>query len=187
MKKKAIERDLVFLDIESTGLDPDTHEIIEIAACRQANDFSKPACWVDHKTTPLHIDRADAKALEINKYSADVWREKAIPLKNALEDFVMLCEGDVTLVIQNPTFDWGFIRSALKKFNLKPSIDYHIIDVASMVWPYVMRGLIESVSLEKTCDYWDISNAGAHGARRDVERLMSVYQAIEYCEGWNLK
>lgn len=182
--KKAIERDLVFLDIETTGLDPDTHEIIEIAACRQANDFSKPACWVEHKTFPLHINTADAKALEINKYSADVWRDVAISLKGALSDFVMLCEGDVTLVIQNPTFDWGFIRPALKKFKLTPSIDYHIMDVASMMWPYVMRGLVESPSLEKTCAFWDISNEGAHGARRDVERLMSVYQAIMYGEGW---
>lgn len=182
-KKKALERDLVFIDLETSGLDPDKHEILEIAACRQANDFSKPECWVERKTFPIHIDTAEEKALEINGYRDDIWREKAVPLKSALEDFVMLCDGEVTLIAHNPCFDWGFIRPALNKYNLRPTMDYHLIDSASMMWPFVMSGMLESVKLEKCCDFWNVSNHGAHGARRDVERTMEVYKALVYRQG----
>lgn len=179
MKKKAIERDLVFIDIETTGLDPTKHEIIELAACRQANDFSKTPCWVEHKIYPEHIHTAEDKALEVNQYRADVWQERAVPLKRALDDLVFLCgDSQVTFVMHNPCFDWGFLRPALARFNLHVSMDYHLIDTASIHWPLVMTKLLESVSLENCCNYWNVSNRGAHSARRDVERTIAIYQAM---------
>ncbi len=174
-------RDLVFVDVETTGLDPKKHEIIEIAAIRRTFD-RKLVAATSMKIRPSRLQDADLGALLVNGYSPKGW-EEAGSLLEALTRFSAIVEladqpGPI-LVGHNVGFDRSFIAAAYEAEHLPPpAADYHSIDTASLAWSLCAQGLIERVKLEVVCDFFGISNEGAHGAWRDVERTIAVYDRL---------
>ena len=178
MRKLALERDLVFVDIESSGFDCDTHEILEIAAIRTTPDARDVRSAIEHRTLPVRLETADPQALIVNHYNPEQWIETGVELSVALDSFLNICFGGVTLVAHSATFDWGFLRKALTHKSLLKDLDYHIICTASLAWPLVMRGEVVSTKLETLCTHFGISNVGQHSAMRDVERMLEVYRRL---------
>ena len=177
-KKSALERDLVFLDLETTGFNPDTQEIIEIAAIRTTPDACTMIGSFECLVLPQHIQSASPEALAINGYLEGEWAMDGVSLDSALDRFLNICFGGVTLVAHSATFDWGFLRAALTRKSLLADLDYHIICTASLAWPLVMCGAVTSPKLETLCTYFGISNEGQHSAMRDVERMLEVYRKL---------
>lgn len=179
-KPPMYDRDLVFFDLETTGLDPDVHEIIQIGAIvLHANkDVTAFKCYVE----PLHPELAEPKALEVNGYTPERWREaSAVSLPEALRFFKNACmRNECILAAWNPTFDKPFLRRGyiLWEGQLPKAVDYHFLDVASMAWSLVLERKIETIKLEKVCEYLGISNEGAHDAGRDCERMVAVYKRL---------
>ena len=166
------DRSLVFIGIETSGLNPDRHEITEIAAFRNG-------VWFHRRVRMLAPENADPKALELNGYDAALWEEDAIhPWKATAELNGFVQPGDM-LVFHNSSFDLPFLRKA----GFASAADYHPLDTASMAWPLVVAGKLKSIKLAALCDYFGVSNEGAHGARRDVERLMEVYLRLMSYKG----
>lgn len=62
-------RTIAFLDIETTGLDPLKHEIMEVGIIRRSSD-PKVSDWPIHFSLPINTAAADEKALDINGYFA---------------------------------------------------------------------------------------------------------------------
>ena len=67
--------DLCFVDVETTGLDPVRHELLELAAVRVDRHTLEPLDHVSVKVRPERLADADPKALEVNGYSDDAWRD----------------------------------------------------------------------------------------------------------------
>ena len=177
-KKTALERDLVFVDLETTGFNPDTQEILEIAAIRTTPDAVTIGGRFERKVLPGNIQLADPQALLVNRYHPEHWLNHGVSIEIALEGFLNICFGGVTLVAHSATFDWGFLRAALTRKSLLADLDYHIICTASLAWPLVMRGEVVSPKLEALCTHFGISNEGQHSAMRDVERMLEVYRKL---------
>lgn len=91
-------RTLVFVDIETTGLDPWCHEIVELAWA--VDD------WPVTVVRPRHtLRRADPKALQINRYHERGLGDPArFSTPDEVSRFVVAARGN-TLVAANPAFD----------------------------------------------------------------------------------
>ena len=93
---------LAFVDIETTGINPFKHEIIEIGCLiAKQNDRGE---WVtveefEFKVKPEHIETAETEALRINGYNETNWMF-AHSLEEALKTLSQKCDGCV-LVGQN--------------------------------------------------------------------------------------
>lgn len=94
---------LVFLDTETTGLDPDRHEIWELAYAIDDGDI--------HSGIVYHSTRyADPKALSMNGYHDRLYPHTFTDMQ-ALEIGARFALDGATIVAANPAFDAAFLRA----------------------------------------------------------------------------
>lgn len=175
-KKLIIERNLIFTDVETTHLRCDVGEIISLACIVMDPMFREVTRgqWFMHPRWP---GAADSKALEVNGYTRASWEERGVTTHDrAMSEYAAMAEGGL-MVAHNVAFDWSFIECEMRRQNVEWAGDYHRLDTASMFWPRCvwLRGELTGVSLNKLCEYYGISNEGAHDAMTDVERMVRLY------------
>lgn len=177
---------LAFVDLETTGLDPFRHEIIEIGIvlAEQKRDlFGKQSLELisEHEMLlrPEHIATADPKALGVAKYDKHRW-EKAVSQKEGLVWAAALLEGTV-FIAQNVSFDWGFIRKAGNEYGIdfEKAVHYHKLDLASMVFGKLYHDpKLSRFSLRELTDYFGVKNENAHTALADARATFEVCKKL---------
>ncbi len=156
--EKFIGQDFVVFDLETTGLEPSTNEIIEIGAVKIRDGvvietfttFVKPQIAIPDEITKITNITNDMVANAPN-------------IRQVLPDFYKFTRG-ATLVAYNIPFDYGFIKAASKKYGYdfdNPQID------ALVVARDKVRGL-GRYNLGAVCNYLGISLVGAHRALQDT-------------------
>ena len=154
----------VSLDLETTGLDPDTDEIIEVAAIRFDTDgvidryhsLVNPGRKLDYRIALLTgIDERElAGAPHFGSIALEV------------EAFA----GLDPIVGQNPTFDTGFLmKKGVQLFG--PTYDTH--ELAGLL----LGGLAQN-SLGGIADHLGIEFTGRHRAMPDADAAMRVFLAL---------
>ena len=156
-------KDLVFVDVETTGLDPDHHELIEVAAVRVHPHTLEPLDHLSLRVVPDRLGDADPRALEVNGYNDADWRD-AVSLGNALRRLAPLLEGAV-VAGHNVAFDWAFLVRGFARTGVPlPPVDYHRVDTASLAWPLVSGAETASLSLDAVCAALGLSRPSPHRA-----------------------
>ena len=82
------------------------------------------------------------------------------------------------IVGQGIAFDVNFIERAMKDFDMKPTYDRRKLDTASLAWFHI-KDCLNSMSLEKLCEHFHISNVGQHGALVDCRRTFELYLVLK--------
>lgn len=140
-----LEKYLAITDLETTGLDFDAHEIIEIGALLVEQKNMDVLATFEVKVAPTHLETANSGSLVVAGFKLEDWRD-AIPLKEALEHYVVFLNGKETVFTAwNPTFDWAFMQLAFKKTGIKNPFDYYHYDI----WTISAELLKERVDVEK--------------------------------------
>ena len=105
----------VFLDTETTGLDPNQgHRIIEIAAVEMNNR----QLTSNHYHTYLNPEREiDSAAQEVHGITLEFLQDKPL-FKDVVSQFLDFIK-DSEVIIHNAPFDVGFLNMELGKINLE--------------------------------------------------------------------
>lgn len=126
--------DVVFVDCETTGLDPENHEIWEVGLICPGADVEEWS-W----QLPVDLGRADLVALKIGKFH-DRYLHKSTNPRRFSTDFERLTRGK-HLVGAVVSFDEQRLRRLMTRNGACPSWHYHIIDVEALAVGYI-RGLV---------------------------------------------
>lgn len=169
------ERDLLFLDSETTGLDPNYNEAIEWAAIRVGPDGVEKEAF-EAKVKPRWPERFDTRAREVNGYTEEAWADAPDEAETA-KKMIAICR-DVILVGQNIKFDIDFLVACLKRHELKPSWHYHSIDTMNLAWPGVKSQVIKGMSLVNICEWAGIQQPTPHRAMTDARCVQQVYNTL---------
>lgn len=175
-------KDVAAIDIETTGLTPGVHGIIQVAIVRgQLSDFlaGKIGPIKNYKIMPHIGVRVDPIAAQINGYSREAWLSAGV--HKTLWDIVQPLLEDLDGAIPlgwNPAFDKGFIQHELVDCGAAPGWDYHLIDVSNFALPLLLAGKVESLSMSKVGPYVGVPNTGEHDAVVDVERTLAILQKL---------
>lgn len=126
---------IIITDFETTGLNSDIHEIIEIGAVRFDSITMQIEGTLSVKVQPEHIELAEGNALLVNGYTEEDWKDAAT-LDQAIGMYDKLADG-AHFAAFNITFDALFLNKALLKLkrsiNLaRPSIDVLTIALAKI-------------------------------------------------------
>ena len=130
---------IVFLDIESTGLDPDRHDIWEIAVITE-NDVER--LWWPRPD----LSTADPGALRLNGFYDRTMPGKLNratghtfewqPPERVAERVALRLAGN-HLVGVNPAFDAAFLDRWLRRHGQAPAWHYHLIDLGAMAYGWL--------------------------------------------------
>lgn len=159
----------VVFDLETTGLDPSKHEVIEIGAIRVNRDSNV------HDTFQAVIKptkRIPRKITEITGISQDVVEREGEPLESALRSFLNFTE-DLPLVTFNAEFDMAFLYRAATQRGLTVSNPVSCaLKMARRAWPGR-----KSYRLSDLAKEGGLSTDSAHRALDDCKRTLIVYSA----------
>ena len=164
---------LVFIDIETTGLDVSRHEILEIALITEW--FGEVDKW-HARIRPRHLWTADTRALEINGYSDEAW-EDAMTIDQAILQISARIPDKCYLVGYNPSFDWGFVQKALKEHGYFRRRIY-MIDVMTLVFEHCIEAGQPRLSLDATREFLGMPLEGSHRAMKDAEDTRQLYHRL---------
>lgn len=175
---------LAFIDTETSGLDSDKHEIIELAVVlvRQVDRPGKgPKLEViaekDWKIKMENREAAEDQALRVNGYNEVDWMF-ALDLEQAMKEFSKLTEG-ATFVSHNLTFDYGFISRAFQKTGVENKMHYGKLDTISIAFARLYDiPQASSFSLKALAALFKIENKKAHTALADTVTLVEIYKKM---------
>lgn len=147
------EAPIAITDLETTGDVFGEHEIIEIGLVVFDQKTFEIIDTLDMKVKPKHIERAVPAAIERNGYNEKNWRN-AVSLEEAISKYSEKTKGAI-FCAYNATFDWGFMNEAFRKTGMKDEMDYHRLDLLSIVWA---KGLKESAkwNLKIACEMFGV-------------------------------
>ena len=102
-----------FVDIETTHLDHTQGEIIEVAILTSTDGGRTISNRLVTKVKPLHLERAQPKALDINGYSEERWQGAPKWSQVAPVIYAQLRTG--IIVAHNISFDWVWLSYHIEK------------------------------------------------------------------------
>tara|TARA_B100000768_G_C11197574_1_gene340225 strand:+ start:189 stop:860 length:672 start_codon:yes stop_codon:yes gene_type:complete len=165
----------IFLDTETTGLDPNQgHRVIEIAAVEMNNR----QLTSNHFHTYLNPSREiDPAAQEVHGITLEFLQDKPL-FKDVVSEFLDFIK-DSEVIIHNAPFDVGFINMELGKISFdklhkQPLTIFDSLKLAKEIRPGQRN------NLDALCKAYNIDNTSRsfHGALLDAQLLGDVYLSM---------
>lgn len=158
---------IAFLDVETTGLDPFTHEVVEIAILRDDETFHS-------FVRPEHPERALPWCRDNIGWKMDApsWAEVEPEVRRMLE-------GVDYLVAHNASFDVGMIQGMAHRAG--GSADWlpkYKLDTVALAWTRFGDSL-GSLSLANVACALGIDQQAAHTALDDANVLQRVFSRLQ--------
>ncbi len=165
----------IFLDTETTGLDPNQgHRVIEIAAVEMNNRQLTNNRYHTYLNPERDIDSA---AQEVHGITLDFLQDK--PLFNDISNDFLSFIKDAEIIIHNAPFDVGFLNMELGKVSLGKLETYVSSIFDSLLLAKEIRPGQRN-NLDALCKSYGIDNTSRtlHGALLDAQLLSDVYLAM---------
>ena len=178
------KRNLAFIDLETTGLNPTRQEIIEIG-CVVVKQVPRPGrgaeleiiSELDLKVKPEHLELAEPEALQINGYNDADWLFAA-SLEQAMKVLIEKTDGAI-MISHNITFDWAFLQHAFAKTKLTNKMSPVRLDLMSMAFAKLYhQEEIQRFNLKALADYFGLKNEQAHTAMSDIKTTIEIYKKL---------
>jgi len=161
----------VIIDIETTGLDPTTDEIIEIGAIRYHLDGTTTTFQrliKPRNPVPVFI-------YQLTKITEDDLK-KADPAKKVLTDFYAFLNKEDIIVCHNAEFDMRFLQRQVSK-RLNKDLHNSSLDTLSLC--QIFTPFLKSHALDAMALYFNIDLQEAHRAVADAQTTGSLLQKLE--------
>jgi DNA polymerase III epsilon subunit-like protein len=133
---------ILVVDLETTGLDPVRHSIVEIGAVWLSGRVGS----FEQRCRVWDGAALDAGALRVNGLDAAACGDKSLPPEaEALVDFLLWSKASadypVMLAGLNPNFDLGFLRAAASRAGIScdRAFRHRVLDLHSLAVGYALR------------------------------------------------
>lgn len=160
----------IAFDLETTGLNPQENEIIEIGALK-VRDGKVVERFMEfiHPLSPISSPISELTGITNEMVANARSCDQVVP------DFLNFCEDDI-LIGHNVMFDYSFTKCSASKCGLsfeKKGLD--TLKIARKV-----HKDFPSKSLGALCDYYHIENKSAHRAYHDALATAKLYQTLAH-------
>lgn len=168
--KSKYPRDYCVLDIETTGLDKNRDEIIELAAIRTKNGEqvdSYSTLVKPHNPLPQSIT-------ELTGITNEMVQKDGVTIAQALKMLINFI-GDDTIICHNAAFDQGFLNIASQRTEQK-HLDNKCHDTCIMARRHIEE--LNSYKLEMVAKHFDIRPSCYHRSLEDCRTTHRIYEKM---------
>lgn len=168
-----------FIDVETSGLNPDIHEIIEIGCLIVSQNEAGQFVIDDELELKVQMTRPDVAepaALRVNGYDPAAWMF-AYTMPQALE-MLSKAAKDTVFVAHNMCFDWQFIEKAYRDNGVEHPFHFHKIDTLSIAFAKLRGTDAKHLSLRSLCERFEVVNEKAHTALADCRATLEVFKKL---------
>jgi len=192
-----MDSQLVFFDLETAGIDPKRHAIIQVAAIAVGRELEP----IEAFEAKIRFDerRANKNSLRKNHYRAGVWAKEAQDEKDAAKAFAEFLRRHASipqtsskgeeyrvaqLVAHNAAFDGPFLDAWYARLGVfLPARRLVLCTMQRAMWhvsEHVPLVPPKDFKLSTLCQYWGVPfhAAAAHEALSDVSATVSLYQVM---------
>jgi CRISPR-associated protein Cas2 len=165
-------KQIVSLDIETTGLNPGKDRIISIGAVKKINDKQ-----CDNFYRLIKIDTKISKAItELTGITLESLKSEGVTLDKALRELTEFLNS-ATIIGYNLQFDLSFLTYGYRSVNLKEP-DNKTLDLLPIVKK--AEKFIDNYRLATILDFYNIKNLKPHNALSDAKAtLQLLYKLME--------
>jgi oligoribonuclease (3'-5' exoribonuclease) len=168
-----------WLDCEFGGLDPDLHDITEVAII--VTDYRLAELGSREWKVRARPERISAEAAELQGYDAAVWAAEALPVRQVLTEIAAFLPKGPKVVPagQNVRMDVIFLERAFRACGIPFPFDYHVIDLATLyyAWSLVAGETAQALSLRQAATAAGlVSGPVAHRALADARLTLETFR-----------
>lgn len=169
------------VDTETTGLKPDYHEIIQVAAI-MCDSGLRELGRTAFKIRPQRIERASKRALEINGYHPRTWNPDFYTIHAAMENLNLFVaqfnkfEEEIIPAGQNVGFDVNFMLEAYNSSGVLYPFSYQYLDLIEIVkiWERARKERLKNRTLAYLSEYTGCLNTNPHDAEADAVVTLDI-------------
>jgi len=167
-----------FLDCEFGGLDPELHDITELAVI--ITDYRLAELASGEWKIRARPERITPEAAAISGWNAEGWADAA-PVRQALSELVKLLPARKTVVPagQNVRMDVQFLERAFKRCEIPYPFDYHVIDLVTLYygWSLVHGEIVPALSLRQSATAAGLAKGEVpHRAMADARLTLETFR-----------
>jgi DNA polymerase III epsilon subunit-like protein len=178
---------LIVVDVETTGLDPERHQIISIGAVNFADP--REPYYGECRLSPG--SEVSEEALKITGVTLEELERRKRTLEEILQEFLKwttTCK-ERTLAGENIWFDARFLQHALGKCGLAWTFGHRYVDLHSVSYAMRTRAKkcamvangVSSLSLDETLQFVGLKpRKGSHHAREDAKLEAEALSRLMY-------
>lgn len=178
----------IFLDIETTGLNPRRHRALEIAfKIYDLNDWELRAAYSKSICQPNAVwEEADPASLRVNGLSqaTHIGTASELEVGEEIVDLfgaVGIDRSNALFICQNPSFDRSFFCQLIDVDRQERlNWPYHWLDLASMYWATVAaHGSNQRLSKDAIAHHFGLPPENRpHRAMQGVDHLITCYREV---------
>lgn len=164
-----IDKPTAFVDVETTGLEPDYHEVIEICIITKEKTYHQ-------RVHPNEPHRIDERAVAVNGYHPKDWMDAITP-KEAAQDVGRLLNGHI-IIGHNPRFDYQFLKHLLLDHDVDGWIDPRCIDTTTLSYVHLVPHGLRRLNMDEIRKFlgWPINKF--HNAYKDTQDVKRLYNLL---------
>lgn len=186
----------IFLDTETTGLDPISHRILEIAfKVVDIPTGHEKLTYQSIVKQPFEIwERRDPTSIEVNGFTwekVQLGKEESVVRQEIMQIFsdLKISRGTTVYICQNPAFDRNFFAQLIDVYTQEQQHwPYHWLDFASMYWVLQIRSYQETdqcfpfemnLSKNAIAQHYQLPiESVPHSALNGVDHLLLCYRRV---------
>ena len=167
-------------DLECTGLEPERHEIIQIArvVIDTVEQTIIPGLTTSEYIQPKRWDQRSHAAMKVNELTLEKLQCEGIPTQRALEGFRREVNWNETvLAAWGVDFETKFLRDAFRRIDRVVPFTFKVIDIRSLGHlPRAKLGFTDYLGLGESCNYYGVPFDGgkAHDALYDATKTAEL-------------
>ncbi|HPB57979.1 MAG TPA: 3'-5' exonuclease [Bacteroidales bacterium] len=174
--------EMVIFDTETTGLDTENDDIIQIAGIKILNGII-----IDTFEIYINTDKDISESEKTHHISKEQLSQYGVSHEKGLTDFIEFIGNDALLVAHNIGYDFNILKHNLQRYCGKSLTDYckkqyDSITIAKLIYPN-----FASYKLKDLLEFLQVEGINSHNALDDVKATFNLIKKLNSDFNTNLK